>query len=134
MIAGKALALCSGEPGEVPGGPGTPPPPLLFLSQTVDRRTEKKFFETGLPLYLRVWMTASLPPPPSYLKVCQSKFLPPSQFPYLGQSILSAQLVNVHFVCATLITPVCLFFVEQKRISRHLYLGLFVMFVLFLIL
>ena len=47
------------------GARGTrdPPPPLLFLSQTVDRRTEKKFFETGLPLYLRVWMTASPPPP-----------------------------------------------------------------------
>ena len=75
-------------------------------------------------------MTAPLP----YLKVFQSKFLAPSQFLYLGQSILSAQLVNVHFVCATLITPFCLFFVEQERISRHLYLGLFVMFVLFLIL
>ena len=79
-------------------------------------------------------MTAPPPPPPPYLKVFQSKFLAPSQFLYLGQSILSAQLVNVHFVCATLITPVCLFFVEQERISRHLYLGLFVMFVLFLIL
>ena len=54
--------------------------------------------------------------------------------PFLSQSILSAQLVNVHFVCATLITPVCLFFVEQERMSRHLYLGLLVMFVLFLIL
>lgn len=53
------------------------------------------------------------------LTLCQSKFLAPeklaSQFSYLGQSILSAQLINVHFcylVCATLITRVCLFFYQ----------------------
>lgn len=31
------------------------------------RRAEKSFFEIAPP-YLRIWMTASLPPP--YLKVC----------------------------------------------------------------
>ena len=69
--------------------------------------------------------------------LCQSKFLAPSHFLYIGQSILSAQLINVHFVCATLTTPVCLFFlffIKQERISRHLSLGLLVIFVLSLML
>ena len=52
--------------GEAPGGPASPSP--LFLDQTEARRAEKKLFTTGLPPYLRVWMTA-LPPPPPYLKV-----------------------------------------------------------------
>ena len=93
------------------------------------------------PSYLWVWMTPTPPPPPlseglhSPL-LCQSKFLAPSHFLYIGQSILSAQLINVHFVCATLTTPVCLFFffIKQERISRHLSLGLLVIFVLSLML
>ena len=116
------------------GARGTrdPPPPSYFYPKLWTEGPRKNFLRPDSPFISGSGWPP--PPPPSYLKVCQSKFLPPSQFPYLGQSILSAQLVNVHFVCATLITPVCLFFVEQKRISRHLYLGLFVMFVLFLIL
>ena len=47
-------------------GRALPPPPHLFLDQTEARRAEKKFRP---PLtYLRVWMTANLPPPP-HLKV-----------------------------------------------------------------
>ena len=34
-------------------------PPPLFLDQTEARRVGKKFFETGPPPYLRVWMTAA---------------------------------------------------------------------------
>ena len=129
LIAGKALALCSaGSRGDARGT--RDPPSSYFLAQTEARRTEKIFLRPGSP---RISGSRWFPPPP-YLKVSQTKFLAPFQFPYLGQSILSAHLVNVHFVCATLITPVCLFFVEQERISRHLYLGLLVMFVLFLIL
>ena len=117
----------SASPGEGPGGAETP----LIFSPNWGPKGQKKFsLRPDSPLI----SGSRWPPPPPYLKVFQSKFLAPSQFLYLGQSILSAQLVNVHFVCATLITPVCLFFVEQERISRHLYLGLFVMFVLFLIL
>ena len=42
------------EPGEGPGGPGSP----LFLDQTETRRAEKKFFwDAPTPAYLRVWMT-----------------------------------------------------------------------------
>ena len=36
-----------------------PCPPPLFLDQTEARRVGKKFFETGPPPYLRVWMTAA---------------------------------------------------------------------------
>jgi len=39
------------------GARGGPPPPSLFLDQTLVRRVEKKFLDTGLPAYLRVWMT-----------------------------------------------------------------------------
>ena len=42
---------------EGPGERGFP----LFLDQNEARRAEKNFCETGLPPYLRVWMTA--PPP-----------------------------------------------------------------------
>ena len=40
-------------------GRGPCPPPPLFLDQTEARRVGKKFFETGPPPYLRVWMTAA---------------------------------------------------------------------------
>ena len=40
-------------------GPGARVPPPLFLDQTEARRVGKKFFETGPPPYLRVWMTAA---------------------------------------------------------------------------
>ena len=41
------------NPGEEPGGPA---PRSLFLDQNKARRVEKKFLETGLPAYLRVWI------------------------------------------------------------------------------
>ena len=44
-------------------GPGARVPPL-FLDQTEARRVGKKFFETGPPPFIRVWMT--LPPPFPY--------------------------------------------------------------------
>ena len=113
------------DPGGEPG-----PPLLLFFNPNWGPKDRKKFFWDRAP---PVSQGLDDPPPP-YLKVSQSKFLSPSQFPYLGQSILSSQLLQVHFVCATLITPVCLFFIKQERISRHLSLGLLVIFVLSLIL
>ena len=42
------------DPGE---GPGARSP--LFLDETEAQRAEKKFFETGLPPYLRVLMTGA---------------------------------------------------------------------------
>ena len=42
------------DPGVAPGGPTHPPP--LFLDQTEGRMAEKKFFETGPPPYLKVWI------------------------------------------------------------------------------
>ena len=39
------------DPGE---GPGARSP--LFLHETEAQRAEKKFFETGLPPYLKVWI------------------------------------------------------------------------------
>ena len=103
LIAREALAQ-----GRGPGGPRPP----LSLAQTEARRAKKNFFRDRAPP-----LSQGLDdrPPPPYLKVCQSKFLAPCQFLYLGQSILSAQLVNVHFVCATLITPVCLFFLSNRN-------------------
>ena len=103
LIAGKALAFCSGGSR---GGAGTPL--LLFFNPNWGPKDRKKFFWDRAP---PVSQGLDDPPPP-YLKVSQSKFLSPSQFPYLGQSILSSQLLQVHFVCATLITPVCLFFYQ----------------------
>ena len=49
--------VCVTDPGDGPGGPGSPP--HLFLDQIDARRAEKKFlrFPSPLPLYLRVWMT-----------------------------------------------------------------------------
>ena len=47
------------DPGEGPGRPGPAP---LTLDQTEARRAEKKFFETGRPPYLRVWMTPTPTP------------------------------------------------------------------------
>ena len=38
-------------------GPQGAAAPSLFLDQTTVRRVEKKFLETGLRAYLRVWMT-----------------------------------------------------------------------------
>ena len=113
LIAGKALALCSA--GSRRGARDPPPPSSYFLAQTEARRAEKKMFRDRAPPYLWVWMT----PPPSLSErlhpplLCQSKFLALSHFVYIGQSILSAQLINVHFVCATLTTPVCLSFFYQ---------------------
>ena len=46
--------------------------PSLVLDQTEARRVEKKFFETGFPPYLRVWMTAT---PVPYLKVLNPPLL-----------------------------------------------------------
>ena len=99
--------------GRCPGDPG-PTPPLIFSPNWGPKGRKKNFLRPGPPLISGSgW--PPLPPPPLSLKVCQSKFLAPSQFPYLGQSILSAQLVNVHFVCATLITSVCLFFLSNRN-------------------
>ena len=56
MVWSLRLLYALADPGEGPGGPGGPGPPL-FLDQTEARRAEKKIFETGLPPYLRVWMT-----------------------------------------------------------------------------
>ena len=47
------------------GDPGENPP--LFLDQTEAQRAEKNFFQDHPPLYPRVWMTASPPPPQSPL-------------------------------------------------------------------
>ena len=48
--------VCVTDPGDGPGGPGSPP--HLFLDQIDARRAEKKFLRSPpLPLYLRVWMT-----------------------------------------------------------------------------
>ena len=45
------------DPGEGPGGPGSP----LFLDQTDARRVEKKVSKTAPPIpYHRVWVTAPL--------------------------------------------------------------------------
>ena len=57
----NGVSIFSGGSRGGAGGPGLP----LFLDQIEARRAEKIFFETGLPPYLRVWMT----PPPPYLKV-----------------------------------------------------------------
>ena len=136
LIAGKALALCSG--GSSWGARGTrdpTPPPLIFSQNRAPKGRKKKCFETGL---LRISGSGWPPPPPPPLSEglhSPFAFLAPSHFLYIGQSILSAQLINVHFVCATLTTPVCLFFlIKQERISRHLSLGLLVIFVLSLML
>ena len=51
------------NPGEGSRGPNPSPPPLL-LDQTEARRAEINFFGDQAPPYLRVWMTAPLPPPP----------------------------------------------------------------------
>ena len=51
-----------GSRGGVPGTQPLPPPPLL-LDQTEARRAEINFFGDQAPPYLRVWMTAPLPPP-----------------------------------------------------------------------
>ena len=48
-------------------GPGARVPPF-FLDQTEARRVGKKFFETGPPPYLRVWMTAA--PASQYIHHC----------------------------------------------------------------
>ena len=119
LIAGKALALCSG--GSSWGARGTrdpTPPPLIFSQNRAPKGRKKKCFETGL---LRISGSGWPPPPPPLSEglhsplLCQSKFLAPSHFLYIGQSILSAQLINVHFVCATLTTPVCLFFLSNRN-------------------
>ena len=104
LIAGKALAFCSGGS----RGGGRDPPSSYFFNPNWGPKDRKKFFWDRAP---PVSQGLDDPPPP-YLKVSQSKFLSPSQFPYLGQSILSSQLLQVHFVCAALITPVCLFFYQ----------------------
>ena len=49
-------------------GPGARVPPPLFLDQTEARRVGKKFFVTGPPPYLRVWMTAA--PASQYIHHC----------------------------------------------------------------
>ena len=60
---------CSGGSKGGARGPGSPPPPTLFLDQNEARRAEKIFFfETGPRPYLRFWMTSPTPHPP-YLKV-----------------------------------------------------------------
>ena len=141
LIAGKALALCSG--GSSWGARGTrdpTPPPLIFSQNRAPKGRKKNVLRPGS--FVSLGLDDPHPPSPPLSEglhsplLCQSKFLAPSHFLYIGQSILSAQLINVHFVCATLTTPVFLFFffIKQERISRHLSLGLLVIFVLSLML
>ena len=117
LIAGKAQALCSGGPSWGARRTRDPTPPLVFSPNRGPKGPKKKCFETGLPRIsgsgwpLPASLSECLHPP----LLCQSKFLAPSHFLYIGQSILSAQLINVHFVCATLTTPVCLFFLSNRN-------------------
>ena len=51
------------------GGGGRVRCPLSFRPKRGPKGREKFFFETGPPLYLRIWMTQPHPPPPPNLKV-----------------------------------------------------------------
>ena len=53
------------NPGEGSWGPNPPPPPPLLLDQTEAQRAEINFFGDQAPPYLRVWITAPLPPRPN---------------------------------------------------------------------
>ena len=56
-----------GSRGGVLGTQPLPHPPPLLLDQTEARRAEINFFGDQAPPYLRVWMTAPLPPPPQLI-------------------------------------------------------------------
>ena len=56
----KAIILSSGSRG---GAQGARPSPNVSTKLRPER-PKKIFLETGLPPYLRVWMTAAPPPPP----------------------------------------------------------------------
>ena len=66
-------------------------PNINFLDQT--EKNENNFFETGLSTYLRVWMTAPLPPPPPpYLNPGSSTACSTSlHMPPLGISICDGE-------------------------------------------
>ena len=127
------------DPVEAPGGPGTLPLPLLFLAKTEPRRAEKKnVLRPGS--FVSLGLDDPHPPPPF---IWRSAFATA-----LSEQIPSAFSLPLHWpkhsicsidkctfcLCYTYNTSLSLFFIKQERISRHLSLGLLVIFVLSLIL
>ena len=53
LVKARAYPSTGGSRGGTRGGAA----PSLVLDQTYGRRVEKNFLDTGLPAYLRVWMT-----------------------------------------------------------------------------
>ena len=119
LIAGKALALCSGGPSWGARRTRDPtPPPLLFLAQTEARRAEKKMFWDWAPPYLWVWMT----PPPLFI-------LRSASATALSEQISSAFSLRLHWskhsicsidkctfcLCYTYNTSLSLFFLSNRN-------------------
>ena len=81
------------------------PPSSYFLTQTEARRTEKNFFETGLPPYLRVKM---IPPPLSEGQSEQIPFAFSIPLPWPKHSIISVA-TGSFCLCYTYNTSLSLF-------------------------
>ena len=129
------------DPVEAPGEPGTLPLPLLFLAKTEPRRAEKKnVLRPGS--FVSLGLVDPHPPPPPF--IWRSAFATA-----LSEQIPSAFSLPLHWpkhsicsidkctfcLCYTYNTSLSLFFfIKQERISRHLSLGLLVIFVLSLML
>ena len=105
--------------------------PLIFSSNWSPKGRKKRFLRLGSPL-----ISGSGWPPPQPLSEGLSEQIPSAfSIPLHWPKHSVSSVGKCSFcLCYTYNTSLSLFFIKQERISRHLSLGLLVIFVLFLIL